>query len=62
MKDELFLQNRQRVERVVKLLEALKRGDCWCETAIGNPMQRGHSKSCKEAVEVMKGLSMELAR
>ena len=42
---------------VFKALMDLKRGDCWCEMAIGNPMMRGHSPHCenaKRAMEVFK--------
>ena len=28
--------------------------DCWCEVAIGNPMCKGHSLSCVEALRVTK--------
>lgn len=30
------------------LLESLKRGTCWCEVAIGNPMFKQHSLPCRE--------------
>jgi hypothetical protein len=37
-------------------LADLKRGDCWCEVAIGNPMCRGeHSSGCKKAQAIMGG-------
>lgn len=42
---------------VFKALMDLKRGDCWCEVAIGNPMMRNHSPQCenaKRASEVFK--------
>ena len=31
------------------VLMGLKRGDCWCQMAIGNPMIREHSQWCKLA-------------
>jgi hypothetical protein len=30
----------------VEALNRLKRGECWCEMAIGNPTVREHSKGC----------------
>lgn len=35
--------------KVREALEKLKRGDCWCEMGIGNPMVREHSPSCVAA-------------
>jgi hypothetical protein len=41
----------------VKMLRAivtgLRRGSCWCEMAIGNPMVREHSTVCKAATVIM---------
>ncbi len=35
------------VRELVKALQLLKRGDCWCEVAIGNPMFQGrHTQKC----------------
>jgi len=31
----------------LQLLLHLKRGDCWCEMAIDNPMIKSHSDVCK---------------
>lgn len=32
---------------LVEALHALKRGDCWCEAGVGNPMMQGrHSAAC----------------
>lgn len=36
-----------------KALMALKRGDCLCEMAIGNPMILDHSEGCKLAQELL---------
>lgn len=36
-------------------LELLKRGSCWCEMAIGNPMVKNHSEGCKLAQRLMEG-------
>jgi hypothetical protein len=40
------------MERSFKALTLLKRGDCWCEMAIGNPMIHDHSEGCKIAQEL----------
>lgn len=37
---------RAEVQRLREALQWLKRGSCWCEMAIGNPMARRHSKGC----------------
>lgn len=38
-------------------LRAVKRGDCWCEVGIDNPMMRGrHSVACARASELLNGL------
>ena len=37
---------------VVKLRDiiwALRRGACWCEMAVGNPMVKEHSSACRAA-------------
>lgn len=35
-------------------LTALKKGSCWCDVAIGNPMYQGeHTKGCLLAQKVM---------
>lgn len=36
------------VERVKELTKALRRGDCYCEVGIGNPMMIVHSDICKK--------------
>ncbi len=33
--------------RAVELLRLTKRGDCWCEKGLGNPMYYDHSPACK---------------
>lgn len=37
-------------------LRALKRGDCWCEMATGNPMVSIHSHACQQARFIVEGL------
>ena len=34
---------------LLTVLKALKRGDCWCEMGIGNPMMSRHSPGCLSA-------------
>ena len=36
-------------ELVKSVLNGLKRGDCWCEMAVGNPMVSSHDKDCLRA-------------
>ena len=40
--------------KIKEILKELKRGSCWCEMAIGNPMVNGHSKGCFLAQELEK--------
>lgn len=43
----------QRDELVMALFQ-LKRGDCWCEAGIGNPMMKGgHSYDCNFAKQAL---------
>ena len=37
-----------------KLLHKLKRGTCWCELGIGNPMMSGHTMLCREIQQELK--------
>lgn len=40
--------------RLREALLNLKRGACWCEVGIGNPMVRGvHSNACQRALDVV---------
>ena len=40
--------------RLREALVNLKRGACWCEVGIGNPMVRGvHSNACQRALDVV---------
>lgn len=42
---------------VLRVLRDLKRGDCWCEVAIGNPMLQGrHTQACMAAKALMEPL------
>lgn len=40
---------RDRILVIRAVLMGLKRGDCWCQMAIGNPMIHEHSRWCKLA-------------
>lgn len=37
------------IRNLKEIIQSLKRGSCWCEVAVGNPMVRGHSKGCIKA-------------
>ena len=37
-----------------KVIHLLKRGDCWCEMAVGNPMATEHDKGCLAAKEILE--------
>jgi len=41
---------------LVELLESLKRGSCWCEMGIGNPMNTWHTTACLQAQEIVDQL------
>jgi hypothetical protein len=34
-------------KKLKRLIWILKRGDCWCEAGVGNPMMKDHSVVCK---------------
>jgi hypothetical protein len=38
-----------------EVINKLKRGSCWCEMAIGNPMVKNHSQGCQQAQALMGG-------
>ena len=40
---------RARLDAASQVIDGLRRGDCWCEMAIDNPMIRDHSPQCKAA-------------
>lgn len=40
---------------LIVILLALKRGDCWCEVGIGNPMARDNSPACKQVQAFIAG-------
>ena len=42
------------VAELVQVIKGLKRGSCWCEMAIGNPMVSSHSEKCKAAREAVR--------
>ncbi len=42
------------LDMALECIRLLKRGDCWCEMAIDNPMVREHSAGCLKAKQVMK--------
>lgn len=37
------------MEDAEEVIRLLKRGSCWCEMAIGNPMFKEHSEACQKA-------------
>ena len=42
------------VAKLRRILRALRRGDCYCEAGIGNPMMPGHTEACIAAQEATK--------
>jgi len=42
------------MEDFVEILEGLKRGSCFCEMAVGNPMVREHTEACNRAMKFLK--------
>jgi hypothetical protein len=42
-----------RVVALETLIIKLKRGRCWCERSIGNPMVTEHTEACIEATELI---------
>lgn len=46
-------QLQAKCERYEQALRELKRGSCWCEIAIGNPMAKTHSKGCLLAQQAL---------
>jgi hypothetical protein len=57
-RDALLLQ----VEQARKLIEVMKRGDCWCEMAVGNPMVKGHAIFCQEAARFIEKRNHEFCQ
>lgn len=41
------------IRKLRAVIGLLKRGSCWCELGIGNPMVRGHSDACRRAREAL---------
>ena len=42
------------IQECLDLLDALKRGTCWCEVGIGNPMLQTHTVTCVRVQSIMK--------
>lgn len=40
-------------------LSYMKKGECWCGLAIGDPRVHEHSKACRQAQSIVKGESHE---
>jgi hypothetical protein len=38
----------------LRALKLLKKGSCWCEIGIGNPMYKNHSEGCKIAQHILE--------
>lgn len=53
-KDARRIENEN--ENLWGVILQLKRGDCWCEMGIGNPMVRDHSSACKQLQEMLKSV------
>ena len=43
----------RKVGDLQSVLYCLKRGTCFCEASIGNPMYTDHSKACKAATKAL---------
>lgn len=46
----------QDVAALIDALTSLKRGDCWCEKGIGNPMFSDHSAKCVRVRDLLGAL------
>jgi len=46
---------REEQQRAAVIIRGLKRGECWCEVAIGNPMVQTHGVSCLAARAYLEG-------
>jgi hypothetical protein len=44
----------------LRLIEALKRGSCWCEIGIGNPMLKHHTAACEHAGRMLSAYRKKL--
>lgn len=44
---------RAMTQRLAKAMESLKRGSCFCELAVGNPMVSRHTSACIEATQAI---------
>jgi len=40
--------------KAIEIIELLKRGECWCQKGIGNPMYQEHTEACKKAQKFME--------
>lgn len=52
---EALVRELHRKRDVSFALRSLKRGDCWCEKGIGNPMVTTHTAECELARKVLDG-------
>ncbi len=47
---------RLQIRALSQALKGVKRGSCWCEMAVGNPMVHSHSPQCLNAQVVIDNL------
>lgn len=48
-----LLEANATINKLRAVLRRLKRGDCWCEMAVGNPMVSSHDEACLEAQRLL---------
>lgn len=53
-RDELLRKFGDKNAKLRGIILALKRGDCWCEKAVDNPMATSHSEACVLAREALQ--------
>jgi len=41
------------LDPMITVIRGLRRGSCWCEMGIGNPMVSQHTRTCLEASRLM---------
>lgn len=47
---------RLQIKALLNALKEVKRGQCWCEMAVGNPMVHSHSPQCLNAQVVIDNI------
>ena len=48
---------KEQKEKIRKILEAARHGDCFCQKGVGHPLYKNHSNACLACQEIFKEIN-----